>query len=174
MGLPLYVDFAPFAAKPAATSLALANPSPVSVTLTAHVHIGRFASEVARLAHPNKSLLLDKGITRCPCDLDLDFTQIESHLEGEGAGADVFVQPVLGASELRLDVYIERSSDGKDWTSELLLPNCTRGALRKAQIPELAGKRARIRLHCVSPNTLNGLVRIWANDPRRQPMAQGF
>jgi len=172
MGLPIYVDFAPFTdpAVPKSRSLALAKPA-VDQPLVAHVHIGRFSTELARQVKANRSVLLDKGTTTCPCELDLAYTEIAAHIQDEGSGADVFIEPLRDDTGIQLDVLLQRSEDGKSWKSEPLLTHCCCvGVVRTAEIPELGGDRARIQIRVTSPKTPSALVRIWANEPRKPAM----
>lgn len=167
MGLPVHVAFAPFTA-PASSSNSLALAAPIVVAndaLTAHVHIGQFAKQGA------DGLLFDKGSTKTPCELDIAYSQIESYLVGDGAGADVFIEPLLGGHDLRVDIALQQSRDGIHWSLEILLANCTPGALRTTMIPELTGDRARIKIRCVCPKNPSAAVRIWANEPRARHAA---
>ncbi len=170
MGLPIHVDFGPFTnpGNPEIRSLALANPVIVPTeTLTAHVHIGRFASPAARGKRgPHDGLLFDKGASTCPCELDIAYSDIESYLKEDGGGADIFIAPLGIGVDLRVDIALQKTMDGENWSLEILLPNCQPGSVRMAQIPELFRSRARLKIRCVCPKSPTTPVRIWANEPR--------
>lgn len=162
MGIPLRVEFAPFTLHRPRSSLAFAAPIVPSIeSPSAHIRIARHPSDPGV-----RDLLYDKGTTTCPCELNISYTEIEKHLQDEGAGADVFVEPLVPNANLRIDIALQRTSDGESWSLEILLANCVPNTLRTAQIPELSGNRARVLIRAVCPHAPSTPVRVWANEPR--------
>lgn len=167
MGLPIYVDFAPFEEPLTARVRSLTAPAP-RVVPAAHVHIGRPSSAASLPAAASHGVLLEKGTTGCPCEINLAHGEIAGHLVDDGAGADVFIVPSREGADLRLDVLLQRTTDGVSWVSEPILSHCCcAGVRRAAELPELAelgGRRARVQIRCVARDGAS--VRVWANEPR--------
>jgi len=135
---------------------------------SAHVHIGRSLASAVLQPTPPPGLVLDKGTTACPCELDVAFSQIATYLLDDGPGAHVFVDPLPADTPLRLDVALQRTRSGCPCAAEILLRDCWAGMVRTAELPELSGDEARVIIRCSSPGTPNTRVRITANEPRRR------
>lgn len=134
--------------------------------MAAHVHIGR-PSRSTTYRPLATGVLLDKGTARCPCELDIAFSQIASYLQDEGPGARVFIDPTEPGVSLQLDIALHQMGAGCPRTAELLLPRCRPGTVRMVELPELLGDEARITIRCSSVR--GARVRISANEPRYRP-----
>jgi len=157
MSLVIQVEFAPFINKAAPTALVLANPAVPNPIISAHVHIGRKKTATLASAEP---LLYDKGTHTTPCELDIAFSQIAGYLKDEGAGADIWIEPASSDAKLRLDIVLLRAG----FRPENILTDCRRGTPRGAELPELHGGNARMKIRCNAKTRTE--VRVWANEPR--------
>ena len=167
MSLWIHVAFGPV---PNTARLRVPHQLPHAPIMAAHVHIGR--------AHPSTThlpsapgVLLDKGVTACPCELDIAFSEIAVHLQDEGPGAHIFIDPTGVGTNLQLDIALLRTRDGCRCAAEVLLRGCRPGAVRTAELPELSGDAARVIIRCSSPAVAGAKVRISANEPRRRSIA---
>lgn len=168
MSLWIHVEFGaiPSVAVPACSGAAREHAAIVG----AHVHIGKSRRSTAPLSAAT-GVLRDKGATRCPCELDVAFSEIASHLQDDGPGAHVFIDPTAPGVPLQLDIALLRSREGCRCAAELLLGGCHPGMVRTAELPELSGDEARVVIRCSSPSRPGAMVRVSANEPRVRPVA---
>jgi len=113
--------------------------------------------------------LVPHGVHRCPCEIDLQLSEVLERLAARGVYAfDFFVEPLVDDAPLRLDVDLQSSADGESWASRTVVKDCRPGTIRTSHVAETFGEKLRLKMRFVGePESASIPVRVWLRNPGR-------
>ena len=126
--------------------------------LAAHV---RLLSDMRADALDGGSLV-ERGIVKCPCEIDVDLSRLFERA-GASYAFDFLFEP-LGDADLTTDVELHRLVDGR-WVKQRIISGCQPGILRSAPVQPSFEKRLRLMMRVTSDT--NSSVRVSMREPLR-------